>query len=161
MESPFANTSCINMYIEPVLHSYYKTYINIITFSDIPQGPIADMVSMSHFPKLSPFQTASPFYGGSPTYGRGAVSGSCVPVLLRYPKRGLGGNNVNINNIKNADVFMTAKDIPAVLSYLRTNGYIIETDITKIIQRTDIDIGDSNTDRMSGRRKFICMFSYT
>jgi hypothetical protein len=51
------------------------------------------------------------------------------------------------------DGFMMAKDIPAVLSYLQSHGYRVDTDMTKIIQRSGVSIGE-------GTRKMICMFSY-
>ena len=57
MESPFKKqNSTIVMYLEPFLNSYTKNYQNIITLSDMPDGSLANMVTMISSPKLSQFQ---------------------------------------------------------------------------------------------------------
>lgn len=68
-------------------------------------------------------------------------------VLMRYP--------ATPKQIKTPDSFMTAEDIPAILSYLIQNGYTINTDLTKIIQKSGISM-DTN---LNGKRKMITMFS--
>ena len=139
MESPFKSSTTITMYLEPYLNTYYETYQNIITFSGIPPGPIAQMVATISSPKLSPFQISSPFQRNP--Y-------NCMYVLMRYP--------VGSNGVKTPDSFMTAEDIPAILSYLMQNGYMIDTEITKIIQKSGISM-DTN---LNGKRKMITMFSF-
>lgn len=151
MESPFANTnSSVVMYLEPYLNSYYKSYQNIITFSDMPTGPLADMVSMISAPKLSPFQQSSPFTSNV---------NNCMYVLLRYPKS-QGGGRVGSGALKRSDIFMGAEDIPSVFGYLRTHGYSIDTELTKMMNKSRIEIGGVSDVRYSGDRKMICMFSF-
>ena len=84
MTSPFDSAnSIITMYLEPILHPHFNSYINVITLSSMPSGPLSDMVKVMNFPKLSPFQQvgrfASPF----------ATSATCIHTLLRYPKKSL------------------------------------------------------------------------
>ena len=55
---------------------------------------------------------------------------------------------------------MGADDIPAVLSYLQSNGYTIDTSITKMLFKSRAVIGGVAESRMSGDRKMICMVSY-
>ena len=152
--SPFTTSRTNVMYLEPVLNSYYKTYQNVITFSQCPVGPIKDMVTTMSPPKLSSFQTASPFF--NPGYGRGINSG-CVNVLMRYPT-GAGGSYSAAP--KCADAYMGADDIPSVLSYLMENGYKVDTSMTKMLQNSEINIGGPAETRMSGRRKMICAFTF-
>jgi len=136
MESPFySQNSTVVMYLEPYLNTYYKGYQNIITFSCMPNGPIADMVTSLRTPRLSIFQDPGPFYSNP---------FNCTYVLLRYPKNGI--------SIKNTDYFMCADDIPAVISYLRTNGYTIDGGFS-------YHAGVSET-KLSGERKVICFFHY-
>jgi len=150
MESPFANTnSSVVMYLEPYLNSYYKSYQNIITLSDMPAGPLADMVSMISAPKLSPFQQSSPFASNVH---------NCMYVLLRYPKS-QGGAGVGSGALKRSDMFMGADDIPSVFGYLRTHGYSIDTELTKMMNKSRVEIGGVSNLRYSGDRKMICMFS--
>jgi hypothetical protein len=151
MESPFKRTGgSFVLYLEPILNTYYKTYQNVITLNTLPEGPLADMVTMINLPKLSPFQEAGAF--SSPNMGRGM--GSCVYVLLRYPKSVCGvGNAVG----KNTDYFMGADDIPSVLAYLASNGYKVDTSMTKMLNHGRVLIGGESETRFSGDRKMICM----
>lgn len=150
MESPFVNNSTIILYLEPMLNTYYKSYQNVITLSDIPKGPLSDLVTSMSFPKLSSYQQFGVF--SSPT----SVPGNCANILLRYPKNTPLGRP----SMKNVDSFMTAEDIPSVLSYLELNGYTIEKDMSKILQRANIGIGGVTQSRFSGNRKMICVVSY-
>jgi hypothetical protein len=148
MESPFAKHSAGStfvLYLEPILNPYFKSYQNIITVDCIPSGPLADMVALVNLPKLSPFQEA----------GFGFIGGSCVHVLLRYPK-GSG-----LFNWKNSDIFMGADDIPSVLGYLRCNGYVVDTDLTKMMFKSRVEVGGVSERRFSGDRKVICFVSGT
>ena len=143
MESPFAkhgSGSTFVLYLEPILNPYLKSYQNIITVDRMPYGALADMVTMVNLPKLSPFQEA----------GFGFIGGSCVHVLLRYPK-GSG-----LFNWKNSDIFMGADDIPSVLGYLRDNGYVVDTDLTKMMFKSRVEVGGVSERRFSGDRKVIC-----
>jgi len=157
MESPFGQgngkgNGTFVLYLEPILNTYYKTYQNVITVSDMPHGPLADMVTLINLPKLSSFQEASVF--SSPSLGRGM--GSCFHVLLRYPKSVCSGNGCSISIGKNTDIFMGADDIPSVLGYLVANGYKVDTSITKMLQNSRVLIGGASERRFSGDRKMIC-----
>jgi hypothetical protein len=137
MESPFyGQNSTVIMWTEPYLNSYYKSYQNIITFSCMPPGPIADMVIPMKTPRLSVFQEPGPFYSNP---------FNCTYVLLRYPKKTVPG-------IKSTDYFMCADDIPAVFSYLRANGYQIDSTLRHY------GVGGVSESKLSGHRKYICHF---
>ena len=140
-------SSTFSLFLEPILNPYYQSYQNIITLDREPSGPIRSMVSMISMPKLSPFQSAaayaSPYYNGT----------NCAWVLLRYPAEILGG--VGSGAFKNADSFMCADDIPAVFSYLMSNGYMIDTSLTKMMFQSRIEMGGVADRRLSGDRKLI------
>jgi hypothetical protein len=143
MESPFAKHSAGStfvLYLEPILNPYLKTYQNVITLDRMPTGVLVDMVTMVDLPKLSPFQEA----------GFGFISGSCVHVLLRYPK------SCGLFSWKNSDIFMGADDIPSVLGFLKANGYVVDTDLTKMMFKSRIEVGGVSDRRFSGDRKVIC-----
>jgi hypothetical protein len=149
MESPFDKyqNKTVILYLEPLLDSYHQTYINALTMNVKPDGPIANMVKPYNAPALSPFQTftnniTTPFQ-------------NCTYVLTRYPNQ----NSNNSNRICKQN-WMTAEDIPAVLSYLQDNQYHVETSLTKLIQRSDINLGGVSDTKISGNRRMICMFSY-
>lgn len=140
MESPFdaySGTTC-SMYLEPVLNSYYKTYQHIITFDQIPQGPIRNMVKPINPPKLSVFQQTGPF------------GFECTYALHRYPKG---------CSAKHGNCYMGKEDVCAVFGYLRNNGYTINIDDTKMLQRAGITGGLADN-RLSGNRILICTITY-
>jgi hypothetical protein len=148
MESPFAqhgsgSGSTFVLYLEPILNSYFQTYQNVITLDRMPTGPLADMVNVVDLPRLSSFQEA----------GYGFGMGSCVHVLLRYRK------SSGLFSWKNSDIFMGADDIPSVLGYLRCNGYTIDTDLTKMMFKSRVEVGGVSDKRFSGDRKVICFVS--
>ena len=128
MESPFSKTNTISMFLEPILDPFSQTYIDAITFSDMPPGPISTMVKRLSLKKLSEFHPVN------------SNSNLCSFILLRYP--------VSYSN----DSYMGLTDIPSIFSYLRSNGYIIEDGLTRMIQR-----GGFTTDF---QKQTICMFSY-
>jgi hypothetical protein len=152
MESPFAKHgigSTFVLYLEPILNPYWKTYQNVITLDRMPSGVLADMVYLVDLPRLSPFQEAGVF--SSVALGRSGLGGSCVHLLLRYPK--------SCFSWKNTDIFMGADDIPSVLGYLRANGYTIDTDLTKMMFKSRVEVGGVSDRRFSGDRKVICFVS--
>jgi hypothetical protein len=119
----------------------------------MPPGPLAEMVTMINLPKLSPFQEAGQY--SSQTIGTARMGFGCTHVLLRYPK-GSCGNGLG----KNTDMYMGADDIPSVLGYLKTNGYNVDTSLTKMMFQGPIKIGGSSETRFSGERKMICFASF-
>ena len=142
MDSPFSNTSTFTLYLEPVLNSFYKTYQHVITLDHIPNGPLSNLISTISPPKLSSFQQPSPF-----------DNFNCTHVLVRFPISSHGKPS-----LQNPQSFMSAEDIPSVFSYLRNNGYTIDTDLTKIINSSNI--GFTAINRPSGKRNMICIASY-
>ena len=147
------------MYLEPILNSYYKTYHNVITLSNIPEGPIGEMVSTMSVPKLSEFENASPFYGGQ-GFGRNPFS-NCMNVLMKYPVgKGMVANGYSAF-VRNTDMVACSDDIPAILSFLMENGYTVDTQLTRMLQTSEVNIGGQAVNRFSGKRKMICFFTYS
>ena len=130
-----------SIYVEPYLNSYYKTYQNIITLSNMPAGPLRQMVARISTPKLSPFQELSPLSDN--VYG-------CRYALMRYPTS-------NGFSIKSRDSFMVDIDVPALLDYLNSNGYHIDTQVTRILQKSNLATINGSGGGYSGKRTLVCM----
>ena len=152
MESPFypkghhSSQSVFTAYLEPILDSYSQTYINVITLSGMPEGPLGQMVKLISLKKLSPFMDMP-----SNTTFRNSIGFGCTYVLMKYPKQNFG------STIKCADAYMTADDIPAFFSYLRSHRYQIDTDLTKMMNKSRAQMGGISETRYSGDRKMICI----
>ena len=145
MNSPFdTHNNHVILYLEPFLNTFHKTYQTIVTLSSIPPGPLAEMVTQISTSKLSPFQHISPF---------SQTSSNCLHVLLRYPKSSIG----NASSIKNSEHFMGPEDIPSIFSYLYSNGYVVDTQLTKILFKGNHTGGLSEHSGLSGNKKMICM----
>lgn len=153
MESPFdaMNSKTCTLYLEPILNSYYKSYQNILTVSNIPDGPLADLIKPINSPKLSPFQGMSAF--SPPPVSRSGYSQTCSLSLCRYPATSQPAS------IKYADNFMYAGDIPNVVGYLESNGYRIMTDVTNLAYKGPVDFA-SSLPGMYTKRQLIFMFRY-
>lgn len=136
MESPFDECNTVILYLEPILNTYCQQYMNILTLNTIPNGPLRELVFPISPEKLSPFQT----WGSSL---------SCLFVLSRYKNTKPSMNNIN--------TFMYDNDIPSVISYLRSHGYIIDTSITNLLNNSNTF--PSNNGNNGGKRKMICVFS--
>jgi len=132
MESPFAKTNTITMFLEPILDPLSKTYIEVITLSDMPPGPLSKMVKLFSPKRLSEFQIY-------PT--------QCSFVLLRYPAAVC---SICLDN------YMIVDDIPSVFSFLQSNGYIIQEGLTRMLQKGGFTTSNSSL----GNKRTICMFSY-
>ena len=132
MESPFENKLTATMYIETILNQKTKEYENIITLDNIIKGPIERMISRVRFPSLSIF---SEITNRKFDYG-------CKNVLTRYPN--------------NSNYYMYEEDIPSVFSYLQSNGYIINTELTKLYKKS---FSNDNTTKNNNRT--ICIIQYT
>lgn len=164
MESPFDNPAnkTVALYLEPMLNSYYKSYQDILTLSDMPAGPLQQMVTRINTPKLSEFQTLSAFSPppknslefGPLAASRSSYSTSCLLALCRYPT-----NQVHPST-KHADYYMYAADVPNVYGYLESNGYRILDGLTTMTYRGPVDIASSQPNGFHGRRRLICMFRY-
>ena len=139
MESPFDNNSTIVFYLEPILNPYTNVYQNVITLSCMPEGPLKDLVITKSFPKLSPFQQSSTTHRDQ-----------CVYVLSRYPKQ---STSYPMGN----ETFMNGEDVPSLLSYLSTNGYKVESDLTRLIFDSNIKNTMNNSQRY---RKLICYATF-
>jgi hypothetical protein len=150
MESPFdaMGSNTCTLYLEPFLNTYYHSYQNILTVSNIPDGPLASLIQTMNSPKLSPFQSMSGW--SPPPTSRTAYSQMCMLVLCRYPSKA---------TIKHADNFMYAADIPNVIGYLENNGYRIMESITKMAYKGPVDYASSFPGTYN-KRQLIFMFRY-
>lgn len=152
MESPFdnvANKTC-SIYLEPMLNSHYQCYQDILTLSDVPAGPLGNLVKRINVPKLSTFQSMSAF--SPPPTSRNAYSQTCLLAISRYSS--------SSQTIKNSDSFMYASDIPNVFGYLESNGYKILDNLTTMAFRGSVDMASPSPSAFNGHRRLVCMFRY-
>jgi len=109
-------------------------YGNIITINLFPKGPLGKIVRQVNFShkKLSEFTHLN-------DYGN-----KCGYALLSL--RGIGGIGCGrgLGSGRNNHRFMTANEIPDLFSFLMSNGYKIDTSLTKMMNNSNIQIDANN-----------------
>jgi hypothetical protein len=91
----------------------------------MPLGPLSQLVSHYNSPKLSPFQRVE--------------NNNCCKYAIR---RNYSGKAIR------DDYFLTTEDMPSLLGYLNANGYAIDANTTKIVQKTGTN------------KNMVCIFTY-
>ena len=117
-----ANTFTITS--QPFYDQYNECYKNILTVNPEPRGPIRKIVRRIKLPRLSPFQREGP----------------CNPI----PKCALALQSLNTcyNGCSKGNNLMTPDEIPELITFLFGNGYQIETQITNMINQSEIKISN-------------------
>ena len=113
-----ANTFTITS--QPFYDQYNECYKNILTVNPEPRGPIRKIVRRIKLPKLSPFQREGP----------------CNSI----PQCALALQSLNTCSKKNN--LMTPDEIPELITFLFGNGYQIETQITNMLNQSEIKISN-------------------
>jgi len=125
----------ISLFSQPYLDTYNQCYKNIITLNSMPQGPLASIVRRVQFPVLSEFKSYG--YG----YGSCNTTKTCGLALI------------SISNCAKNDL-MDVDEVPILMSFLLSNGYSIDTSITKMFNQTDIRFQTNNSNTL------ICFITY-
>jgi hypothetical protein len=119
MNHPNNAAKTVTLFSQPFLDTYNQCYKNIVTINMMPQGPLAQLVRRVQFPPLSTFKQLGP----------------CTRInncgLALSTLNGFFYNNNNCN--KNCSNLMIVDEVPNLMSYLLSNGYTINTSITKML----------------------------
>jgi len=131
---PFDNTmsaKTVSLFSQPYLDRYNQCYKNIVVVNLPPQGPLGSLVKRVNFPPLSEFKQP----------------GACSCGLALMTLNGYC-------SIKNGENLMVIDEVPDLISFLVSNGYSVDTSITKMFNDSDIRF-DTNTGN-----KLICFITY-
>jgi len=112
----------VTLFSQPYLDTYNQCYKNIVTINLLPQGPLVNFVRRIQFPPLSTFKIPN----GNGINGN--KSKQCGLALLSL-------ENCNTNCNTN---LMVTDEVPTLFSFLLSNGYSIDTSITKMLNESDL-----------------------
>jgi hypothetical protein len=107
---------------KPFYDQYNQCYKNILMVNALPQGPIKRFVRRIQLPRLSPFSSEN---ACNPLPNCGLALGSLV------------GYGTCYKNNSGCDL-MTPNDIPDLITFLIGNGYQIETQITNMLNQSEL-----------------------
>jgi hypothetical protein len=124
---PIMNAKTVSLFSQPYLDTIEKRYRNIVVVNLPPQGPLGDLVRFVKFPPLSEFKRWDP---DIKQCGYALQSFACDGSL------------------------MVVDEVPTLISYLVSNGYTIDTSVTKMFNASDIRF-DTNIGN-----KLICFITY-
>jgi hypothetical protein len=138
---PFDNmmaSKTVSLFSQPYLDKLNQCYKNIVVINLPPQGPLSNLVKKVNFPPLSEFKQSTPC----------SLLKQCGLALLSLN----GYCSIGCN--KNGDNLMVIDEVPDLISFLVSNGYTVDTSITKMFNDSDIRF-DTNTGN-----KLICFITY-
>ena len=115
------------LFSQVYLDTYNQCYKNIITINLPPRGPLEKMMRRVIFYPLSTFKQ------------RQGIRKPC---------------GIGFASISNNCHLMTTCEIPELFSFLLSNGYTIDTSITKMLNDSDIQLGANDS------KKMICFITY-
>jgi hypothetical protein len=135
---PLNEAKTVSLFSQPYLDTYNQCYKNIVVVNLKPQGPLGDLIRLVKFPPLSEFKQPGP----------------CNPLKdCGYALMSLDGCNTGCSSKFGSDL-MVVDEVPNLISYLVSNGYSVDTSITKMLNNSDIRF-DNNTGN-----KLICFITY-
>jgi len=101
--------------VQPFYDSINQCYKSIIVIDRKPNAPLSNIVKTLHTPKLSPFQQATP----------------CSPIK----------NCVQaVYNPENTSELLTINELSLLFSFLTSNGYTIDTNLTNMLNNSKINM---------------------
>ncbi len=131
---PIQSAKTVSLFSQPYLDTYNQCYKNIVVVNLKPQGPLGELVRFVKFPPLSEFKQPGP----------------CTPLKdCGFAIMSLDGCNSGCKSD-----LMVVDEVPNLISYLVSNGYTVDTSITKMFNDSDIRF-DTNTGN-----KLICFVTY-
>ena len=123
------------------LDTFNQCYRNIIVINFPPDGPLGQIVRRLQMPPLSPFNVPGPCCN---RIGYKDCS------LALFSLRGCNGIGV-VNGNGRGNCLMYDDEIPDLFSFLLSNGYKIETSLTKMMNQSEVKINDN---------KILCFITY-
>ena len=105
-----------------------QCYKNFLMVNVMPDGPLNTLVRRLQLPRLSPFQVND-------------IRCNCDLVLINPF---INGCSLYSNTCgKKCDNYMTPNEIPNLYSFLTANGYQIETQLTNMMNNSEVKLTNS------------------
>lgn len=118
------------LFSQPYLDRINQCYKNIVAVSCFPKGPIGKYVKKIQFPILSEFKVQS------------------TP-CNKIDRCGLVLQSISNNNCcKNGSNLMSVDEVPELMCFLMSNGYKIDTSLTKMFNASDIRFNTNNSNKL-------------
>ena len=121
---------------QPFYDQYNQCYKNILMVNVEPKGPLRKFVRRIQLPKLSPFQQEGPC---NPIQ-------KCGLALHQIGSFSSASSSYSSCCGKNGDL-MTPSEIPNLITFLLGNGYQMETQLTNMLNQSEVKIAGGNNNK--------------
>jgi hypothetical protein len=129
------NINCMNVSktftvtSQPFYDEYTTCYKNILMVNILPVGPLKKFVRRIRMPRLSTLHTDSFYNGNGNCNGNGLQN--CGLAIINF-----------LNGFNNCNNLMTPDQIPDLISWLLANGYQIDTQITNMLNQSELKVNN-------------------
>ena len=123
---------------QPYYDQYCKQYQNILMVNVVPEGPLCNLIRRIQLPRL--YREGSNYNG---------IEGCGLAIINPFPNP---RNNYNNNNRNCNNGLLTPNEIPDLYSFLTSNGYQIETQLTNMMNQSPVKITPG--------RQIVCSATY-
>jgi hypothetical protein len=124
---------------QPYYDKYCKQYQNILMVNVVPEGPLGRLIRRIQLPRL--YREGSNYNG---------IEGCGLAITNPFPNTFNNFNNNNNNYCNNG--LLTPNEIPDLYSFLTSNGYQIETQLTNMMNQSPVKITPG--------RQIVCMATF-
>lgn len=115
-------------YVQPFYNNLIKEYTHIIVINCEPIGPLKNYVQKTVFPQLSKFEG----FG----YQRNKCNNLCVYAITNIEGECSSSCCSNVSDLLSID------NLDSLVIFLTENGYVINKDITKIMNNEKINVNN-------------------
>jgi hypothetical protein len=137
MNQMLQNATNFTIVSVPYYDSYNECYKNILMVTSEPQGPLRNFVTrVNNLDKLTTYPRVR--YQDNPCNTRRQCGLAIVNPTLGCSNVGGYYNPYSRGKGKCGDPYMTPNDIPTLTTFLLSNGYQIETQITKMFLQSPV-----------------------
>jgi hypothetical protein len=134
-----SNPRTFTIVSQPYYDQYCKQYQNILMVNIVPEGPLGHLIRKLQLPRL--YREGSNYNG---------IEGCGLAIINPFPNN--FSNNYNNNNRNCNNGLLTPNEIPDLYSFLTSNGYQIETQLTNMMNQSPVKITPG--------RQIVCMATY-
>ena len=134
-----SNPRTFTIVSQPYYDRYSKQYQNILLVNVVPEGPLGAFIRRLQLPRL---------YKEGRNYN--GLEGCGLAIVNLFPSYSFSNGNSNSNKLKNG--LLTPNEIPDLYSFLTSNGYQIETQLTNMMNQSAVKITPG--------RQIVCSATY-
>ena len=116
-------------YVQPFYDNLIKEYTHIIVINCEPVGPLKNYIRKTVFPKLSTFE------------GFGSRINKCV-YAIKNIDGGCSNGGCSNGGCNNVNDLLTIDNLDSLVIFLMENGYIINKDISEIMNNEKINVNN-------------------